>query len=58
MTWTERISETWEDLKVRWFMLDAQKKQIVLLAGLYLAYTLLDIGGALAKARIMAKGTQ
>ena len=58
MTWTERISEAWEDLKVRWFMLDAQKKQIVLLAGLYLAYTLLDIGGALAKARIMAKGTQ
>ena len=58
MTWAERISEAWEDLKVRWFMLDAQKKQIVLLAGLYLAYTLLDIGGALAKARIMAKGTQ
>ena len=58
MTWTDRISEAWEDLKVRWFMLDAQKKQIVLLAGLYLAYTLLDIGGALAKARIMAKGTQ
>ena len=58
MTWTERISEAWEDLKVRWFMLDAQKKQIVLLASLYLAYTLLDIGGALAKARIIAKGPQ
>ena len=58
MTWAERVSEAWEDLKVRWFMLDAQKKQIVLLASLYLAYTLLDIGGALAKARIIAKGTQ
>ena len=56
MTWAERISEAWEDLKVRWFMLDAQKKQIVLLAGLYVAYTLLDIGGAVAKARIVTKG--
>ena len=58
MTWTEKVTDAWESLKVRWFMLDAQKKQIVLLASLYLAYTLLDIGGALAKARIIAKGTQ
>ena len=51
-----RLLDLIETLRVKWFMLDAQKKQIVLLAGLYLAYTLLDIGGALAKARITPKG--
>lgn len=53
---SERITELWEDLKVKWFMLDAQQKQALILIGLYLGYTLLDIGGALAKARISAKG--
>ena len=56
MSWQARIADAWETLRVKWFMLDAQKKQIVLLAGLYLAYTLLDIGGAVAKARIVTKG--
>lgn len=53
----ERGQELVEDLRVRWFMMDAQQKQVVLLAGLYLGYTLLDLGGALAKARIQNGGT-
>ena len=57
MTLRERITDLWETAKVKWFMLDAQQKQVLLLAGLYLAYTLLDIGGALAKARITTKGS-
>ena len=34
MSWQARLADAWEELRVRWFMLDAQKKQIVLLAGL------------------------
>jgi len=52
----ERLSELLEDLRVRWFMLDAQQKQALILLALYLGYTLLDLGGALMKARISAKG--
>jgi hypothetical protein len=51
-----RLEELWEDVKVRWFMLDAQQKQALILMAAYAGYTLLDIGGALAKARIGAKG--
>lgn len=51
-----RLRDAWEDLKVRWFMLDAGKKQAIILLGVYLGATLLDIGGALTKARLMAKG--
>jgi hypothetical protein len=46
------IEETVEEVRVKWLLLDAQKKQIVLLASLYLIYTLLDVGGAVLKARI------
>lgn len=47
----ERIDELLEELRVRWFMLDAQTKQVVLLLGLYAGYTLLDVFGSLAKRR-------
>lgn len=55
----ERLSELLEDLRVRWFMLDAQQKQALTLLSLYIGYTLLDVGGAVLKARIAAqtKGT-
>lgn len=53
---TEWLADAWESLRVRWLMLDAQQKQVILLAALYLSYTLLDVGGALAKARIATKG--
>jgi uncharacterized protein with HEPN domain len=48
----EQIEEWVEELKVRWFMLDAMQKQACILGLLYLGYTLADIGGALVKARI------
>lgn len=53
-----RIADLVDELRVRWFMLDAQQKQVLLLAALYLGYTLLDVGGAVAKARIAAKGAK
>jgi hypothetical protein len=51
LTWT-RIEDAVEEVRVKWVLLDVQKKQIVLLASLYLIYTLLDVGGAVLKARI------
>lgn len=53
----ERVAGWLEDLRVRWFMLDHGAKQAVLLAVLYGAYTLLDIGGALIKARLTRETT-
>lgn len=53
----ERVADWLEELRVRWFMLDAQQKQALILLAAYAGYTLLDIGGALAKARIAAKGS-
>ena len=50
----ERLADLWETAKVRWFMLDAQQKQAVVLLGLYAAYTLLDIGGAVVSSRLKA----
>lgn len=50
-----RLAELWEDLKIRWFMLDAGQKQALLLLAAYAGYTLFDIAGALAKAKIGAK---
>ena len=52
MTARERAEDWLEELRVRWFMLDAQKKQAVILLGLYLGYTLFDVGGAILKKRI------
>ena len=53
-TWQEHLGDVWEDAKVRWFMLDAQQKQAVILLGVYAAYTLLDIGGAVVSSRLKA----
>ena len=52
MTTREQIDDWLEDLRVRWFMLDAQQKQALVLLTLYLGYTLFDVGGAVLKARI------
>lgn len=52
MTARERIVDWLEELRVRWFMLDAGKKQALVLLSVYVGYTLLDIGGALVKRRI------
>ena len=38
-------------------MLDAQAKQAVVLGVLYVAYTVIDIGGALVKARLTRETT-
>ena len=53
----DRLLEVWADLRVRWYLLDAQQKQVILLASLYLGYTLLDVAGAVAKTRIQTGGT-
>ena len=37
---------------MRWLMMDAQQKQALVLLGLYVGYTLLDLCGAIMKARI------
>ena len=55
-TLKERFSNWIEDLSVRWFMLDAQAKQALILAGVYAAYTVFDVLGALAKRRIEGGG--
>lgn len=45
----ERVAAMVEDLRVRWFMLDAQSKQALVLMGLYLGYALIDVAAALVK---------
>lgn len=47
-----QAQELAETLRVKWFMMDAQQKQVILLATLYLGYTLLDVGGAVLKAKL------
>lgn len=37
---------------MRWILMDAQQKQVLLLAGLYALYTVFDVLGTLLKARI------
>ncbi len=54
MTAQERLLDAWEDLKVRWFMLDAQQKQAIVLLSLYVGYTLLDVGGSVVKSKLGA----
>lgn len=48
----ERIQDWLEDARVRWLMMDAQQKQALVLLCLYVGYTLMDVGGAVLKARI------
>ena len=36
MTFRERMEDWWETIKVKWFMLDAQQKQALILIGIYL----------------------
>ena len=53
----ERIDDFLEDVRVKWMLMDAQQKQVILLTALYLGYTILDVVGALAKGRA-AKGAK
>ena len=50
----ERLADLWETAKVKWLMMDAQQKQAVILLSLSVGYTLIDLGGAVLKARISA----
>ncbi len=52
---TERLEEWADGVRVKWLLMDAQSKQMLLLGALYLGYTLLDVLGAVAKARAGAK---
>ena len=47
-----RIDDLMDEVRVRWLLLDAQQKQVLLLGALYASYTILDLIGALARARI------
>lgn len=46
-----RVAELVEEARARWLVLDAQEKQVILLAALYAVYTLLDVVGSMARAR-------
>ncbi len=50
--WSDRGQDLAEEIRVKWFMLDAQQKQAIMLVGISIAYTLVDIVGAVAKTRI------
>jgi len=47
----EQLEDWWETVKVKWFLLDAQQKQALILMGLYLSQMTID----LVKAYIVAK---
>ena len=51
MTFREQLEDWWEELKVKWFMLDAQQKQAIILLAVYLSQVCID----LMKAYIIAK---
>lgn len=51
MTFKEQLEDWWEELKVKWFMLDAQQKQAIILLTVYLSQVCID----LMKAYIIAK---
>jgi len=55
LTFSERAADLWETVKVKWFMLDTQQKQALILLSLSVGYTLVDVGGAVLKARIAAE---
>lgn len=48
-TLRERLDERLEELRVRWFMLDAQSKQAIVLVAIYLGYALIDMAAAFAR---------
>ena len=52
MTPQEWVADTLEDLKVRWFMLDAQAKQMVILAAGYAIIYTLDVASHVLKHRL------
>jgi len=51
MTFEERLEDWWETIKVKWFMLDAQQKQALILIGVYLTQLCMDV----IRAYIIAK---
>lgn len=51
MTFKEQLEDLWETIRVKWFMLDAQQKQALILIGVYLSQVIID----LTKAYIIAK---
>jgi hypothetical protein len=51
MSVEEQLRDWLETLRVRWLLMDAQQKQVILLLGLYVGYTLLDVAGTVMKAR-------
>ena len=52
MTPQEWVADKLEDLKVRWFMLDAQAKQMVILAAGYAIIYTLDVASHVLKHRL------
>jgi len=39
----EQLEDWWETIKVKWFLLDAQQKQAIIVIGVYLSQVAIDI---------------
>lgn len=52
MTNREKLSDLWETVKVKWFMLDAQQKQALILIAVYLWNAVIEITKAYIQARV------
>lgn len=54
----ERINDAVESLRVKWFMLDAQAKQVVVMTCLYLVAAVIGIGQKIVEQRIEKENTK
>lgn len=50
-----RLTDLYEEARVRWIMLDAQQKQLLLVGAFYVMLYALDIGTQVLKNRIRVK---
>ena len=48
----ERLEDWWETIKVKWFLLDAQQKQALIVIGVYLTQVATDILRAYITAKV------
>lgn len=52
MTTQEKLSDFWETVKVKWFMLDVQQKQALILIAVYLWNAVIEIAKSYIQARV------
>ena len=56
MTRKERLEDAWETIRVKWFMMDAQQKYVLLMMIVSVYTALLDALGQYLKNRYLLKG--